>query len=172
MDRPRVYVTWDQEDEVFPARLTRNPDGSIQTWNGFVCPEFDRATAERLVAVNDSFVRELGRDAADAFRWYGDVLVSRWCGHDVEVDWPESLPQGEASTLDEPFSVVARTSDGRYPIGSWAWTWTDVPTQPHDFLPRADARGARAYKNEDVPADACVFCGAADGGAIHEWVGP
>lgn len=117
---PVVQVTWEIEDGSFPARLHLNPDGEPARWNGWLCPAFDRETAQRIVDFNAKAARKVPE--MEIFRWDGDTLISCYPrGFEnvdddrkvIAVDWDESPI--------EP--IVDDEGVLRWSIGAWEWTW-------------------------------------------------
>lgn len=106
----RVEIDATTADHVFTC--TTDPE---ERWNGWATPSFDRANAERVIAmVLDGQTDEEWH----RFRWEGDVLIMESSdGGGDDAEW-----------------YVDRYEGPEYPIGSWAWTWSlipdDAPTEP------------------------------------------
>lgn len=103
-------VTWEMGEIEFDARLILNPDLSVQTWNGWVCPAFDRANAQKLIDYNAKAAAQYGDGSFDTFSWDGDTIVADRDGELERLD-------GE---LDDEGVM-------RWSIGAWSWTWQEVP---------------------------------------------
>jgi hypothetical protein len=87
-------------DEVFPGFH----DARIR-WNGWACPEFDKPVAERIVTWSNTANEEFATEEAITLRWDGDQLFI--------TEYGEEFPLGP-------------NAHGRYPIGAFSWTWSEV----------------------------------------------
>lgn len=98
----QTYVTGDWRADDAPPLPAMVAD---ETWNGWMIPRFDLATAEYIVREQADLRDTLG-DEVDALEWYGKTLVMR---HD-----------------DGSEERIERDADGRYGIGAMAWCWYEV----------------------------------------------
>jgi hypothetical protein len=80
-----------------------------QRWNGWATPRFDRAEVERII---EWVARTDRSEDAPRFRWDGEVLV--------QDDPPYQDDPGYEPTRYEADEA------GRYSVGSWSWTWSEV----------------------------------------------
>lgn len=107
----RGFVTFDVHYDHDRERFTIAYEALIddQTWNGWACPSFARSVAERVVTDQDVY---FGTEDDERLLWRDGVVVSQY---------PQWLrDEGYEDTEYEP------DADGRYPIGSWHWTWLEV----------------------------------------------
>lgn len=120
-----VPVAWDPEELVVVARLYKDPDvDRPQLWNGFVCPAFDRAEAQKIIDTNDRVADQTPGAAVETFSWDGDALIVRRPGFD-----------GDPEELERLTPIVDDQGVLRWAIGAWEWVWSVVPRCPHCHLP-------------------------------------
>lgn len=107
------HVAWDEDELVLEAKLSLRSDGSPLLWNGWVCPEFDRANIDRYIAF---LATSPNAEMYEKAEWDGDVLVL------TDPDYP-----------DEP-TRLEPCQHGLYTMGAFAWTWyvTDSPDPLYD----------------------------------------
>jgi len=118
----------------FEADVELGKAGEIIRWNGFVGnPWFSREEAQKVI----DWVHETNGSPTPVecsrFVWVDDLLV--------QVDW-----NGEPG--DPPvFTAEVLHPDrlGRYCIGGWSWTWTEVET----------CSGCGAPERDHLSADEC-----------------
>jgi hypothetical protein len=79
-------------------------------WNGWATPAFERSEIERILAWLAR--TNAGHDEADTFAWDGDVLLrTSTDGDDVFIERIEA------------------DRDGRYGLGAFSWTWSEVDSE-------------------------------------------
>lgn len=115
---PTFHVTWD-DSITFEGRLAVNPDGTLERWNGWVVPYFDRAQAQR-------YIDYAGTDEARAYDEY--LETGRWHEQvpDVLMMYDPQYPNaGE-------YALRALGRQKLYGIGARIWTWyiTSPSTDP------------------------------------------
>lgn len=93
-----------------------------ERWNGWLCPRFTRAEAERIVAAvaaeNSADVERWGAAEGETLRWHGDVLLI--------------VPAAHVGSEDEAERIEPDAS-GLYSVGAWAWTWYDAASLDATF---------------------------------------
>ncbi|MFI7608479.1 hypothetical protein ACIBTV_25465 [Micromonospora sp. NPDC049366] len=93
-------------------------------WNGFLCPRFPRAEAERMRVYWDKAAAAAGPDAiVDTLRWDGDVLVlvSGQYNRDGGALQPGEQPDEDRIEPDER---------GLYAVGAYSWCWYEGDPHP------------------------------------------
>lgn len=154
----RVHIDAMTHDQVFPCTLPVPPD----RWNGWECPTFDRATAERVIAM----VADDDNPDAQVFLWTTDR------------DGVDCLLMGSVDGFEIWWEYVGNDRDG-YTIGAYSWTWSEIPDSApaddaglDDWLAAADAWSARytriwnkalheAYARGAAPGEAAAAAQAA-----------
>jgi hypothetical protein len=103
----RVTIGGENEDEIFAAHILR------YRWNGWACPLFDKAEAQRVMDWSNKLADTHGSDAAARLHWEGDtlVLVEPWWG-------------------DDGTERIEPNENGFYGIGAMNWTWSIVGGDP------------------------------------------
>ncbi len=125
-------------------------------WNGWATPTFDRSEAERIVAWTNT---PDGASDTETFSWHGDRIVSRY----------EDMGNVDVSYIDAD-------ADGRYPIGSFGWVWSEVEDeQDEQDEQQTDAAVAAAVEDgkreilADI-ADGTLPADVADFSSLHDHV--
>lgn len=102
------------------------------TWNGFECPLFPKAEADRIVRLFEQRNKEDPETDGFRLRWKGDNIVI-----EDPTCWEEPDYEPEICKPDE---------NGYYSLGSHAWCWGEEP-------------GVRDVYDPDNEADFCkVVC--------------
>lgn len=126
---------WDDDAKryanVYPARLTG-------TWNGWACPSFDRATAQRVTDDQHAVNAQMDEVDSITFRWNGDTLTTvpepNWylSREDYAVDG-KLKPAALNRAKTEAWREATTASGPRYAIGDgWCWTRCNADGTPYD----------------------------------------
>lgn len=107
-----------------------------ETWNGFECPYFEKAEADRMVA---------------------DFRIAGWPEQSIGrynavTDAYEFTSDGETDTYE---AEIIQTEDGEkkvYPLGAYCWVWQRVEHNP--LSPLCDELGKWCMMNNLPPASA------------------
>lgn len=99
-------LAWDEGDLIVWGRLHCTAPGRATSWNGFVCPAFDRKNVDLIIGWNAAHPEA----EVDQLAWDGDALVT-------------TRPQYEGSEPERDEGFVDEWGVRRWSPGAWSWTW-------------------------------------------------
>ena len=101
--------------ESFPALVD-----PAERWNGWLCPRFDRATAERIAADFAKQRAEFGAEMVPfVITFDGDTVVV------ADTQYADEIAAGFWGDPDEVYRPerINPDRDGLYDVGSYSWCW-------------------------------------------------
>lgn len=136
----RTYaVAWDwgdyADDLVMHGKLQLRDDGTLQRWNGFVCPFFTRDEIDRYTAHVEASDPD---NMYGRVSWDGDTLLLT---EPTYADPPKPGENGIDYDPDYQPERIDPTPDGLYALGAFGWTWSVCPpdVDPEDILDADEA---------------------------------